>query len=72
MKAVQVHDMIHGLVPQRGTGVAILEAKLQQELVVTLPKVLHQVYIDLKKAHDKLNRDRALQALEGCTTSLRT
>ncbi len=33
--ALQLHDCLHGRLPRRGTGTAIMEAKLQQQLAWT-------------------------------------
>ena len=64
-RSVKLHDILHGFVPHRGTGTAIIEAKLQQELASILDKVLYQLFLDLKKAYDKVDRKRALDTLQG-------
>ena len=61
---VQYHDLLHGFTAHRGTGTAILEAKLQQELAGIRQQPLFHVYLDLKKAYDKLHRGRALDTLQ--------
>lgn len=59
-QVIRFHDAIHGFTKQRGTGTAIIEAKLQQELCHIRNVALYQVYLDLHKAYDKLHRKRAL------------
>ncbi len=62
---IKFHDILHGFTKHRGTGTAIIEAKLQQELASILGVALYQVYLDLKKAYDKLDRTRLDQTLAG-------
>jgi exonuclease III len=62
-KAVRFHDSLHGFTLNRGTGTAMIEAKLQQELANIRQQPLFQVFLDLKKAYDSLDRDRALNTL---------
>ena len=62
---VRFHDMLHGFTPCRGTGTAIIEAKLQQELAHLQRRPLFQIYLDLKKAFDSLDRPRTLDILRG-------
>ena len=45
---VKLHDILHGFVSKRGTGTAILEAKLQQELASIEQAPLFSVFIDLR------------------------
>ena len=59
------HDALHGFVPKRGTGTAISEAKLQMELADIRQTPLYQIFLDLKKAYDTLDRPRTLQILKG-------
>lgn len=60
-QVVKLHDCIHGFTAHRGTGTAIIEAKLQQELASIRSQPLFQVFLDLKKAYDTLDRPRVLQ-----------
>jgi hypothetical protein len=61
---IKYHDLIYGFTSHRGTGTAMIEAKLQQELASINQQPLFQVYLDLKKAYDSLDRPRALQTLK--------
>jgi len=62
-REVKFHDIIHGLVKGRGTSTAIIEAKLQQELANIQRQPLFQIFLDLKKAYDSVDRDRTLNLL---------
>ena len=58
--AVVFHDLVHGFRAQRGTGTAILEIKLAQELACIEQAPLFLAFLDLTKAHDALDREHAL------------
>jgi hypothetical protein len=61
---VKLHDILHGFCKHRGKGIAIIEAKLQQELANIQGNPLYQVFLDLNQAYDTLHRKRALQTLQ--------
>jgi hypothetical protein len=61
--ALQLHDCLHSGFPQRGTGTAIMEAKTQQQLAWAEQELLYQIYLDLRKAYDALDRGRCLEIL---------
>ena len=61
---VKIHDILNGFVNRRGTGTAIIKAKLQQELTLLMDKILYQLFLDLKKAYDKVHRGRSLDTLK--------
>jgi exonuclease III len=63
--AIEFHDGIHGFRRHRGTCTAILEAKLQMQLAANSSCPLFQVFIDLKKAYDSVDRERVLHILCG-------
>jgi hypothetical protein len=63
--ALQLHDCLHGRLPRRGTGTAIMEAKLQQQLASEEQEPLYQIYLDLRKAYDALDRGQCLEILAG-------
>ena len=60
---VEYHDLMHGFISQHGTSAATLEAKLTQELACVLQVALFQVFLDLRKAYDTLDRPRALEVM---------
>ena len=62
--AIEFHPAIHGFRHCRGTGTCILEAKLQMQLASYLCQPLYQIFLDLSKAYDTLDRDRTMSILE--------
>jgi hypothetical protein len=62
--AIQFHPALHGFQHSHGTGTCILEAKLQMQLASYLCQPLYQIFLDLSKAYDTLDRDRTLSILE--------
>ena len=63
--SITFHDVLHGFRTGRGTGTAILEAKLLQQLAAMREEVLYVIFLDLTKAYDALDRSRCLDILEG-------
>lgn len=61
---VRFHDSIHGFRAHRGTSTAIIEAKLAQQLASIEQAPLYEIFLDLKKAYDRLDRERTLAILE--------
>ena len=64
VSGIQWHDAIHGFRTGRGTGTAIIEAKLRMQLAQRSHKPLYMIFLDLKKAYDTLDRDRTMIILE--------
>jgi hypothetical protein len=62
---INLHDALHGFRKKRGTGTAIMEAKLLAQLRCRLDEPLYMIFIDLKKAYDTLDRSQAMRILEG-------
>jgi hypothetical protein len=60
---VEYHDSLHGFRARRGTGTAVLEAKLFQQLATLHQVPIFEVFIDLKKAYDSVDRERLLDTL---------
>jgi hypothetical protein len=65
MSCLKLHDCLHGGLPRRGTGTAIMEVKLNQQLAWVEQAPLYQIYLDLKKAYNTLNQTRCLEILAG-------
>ena len=65
LSQVEFLDGIHGFRPHRGTGTAILEAKLLMQQAFLTGKPLYQIFLDLSKAYDSIDRSRALAILQG-------
>jgi hypothetical protein len=63
--SVILNDCLHGGHPRRGTGTAIMEVKLKQQLVWVDQEPLYQIHLDLRKAYDALDRGRCLEILAG-------
>ena len=62
---ITFHDTVHGFCQGRGTGTAIIEAKLRMQLAQRTTKPRYFVFLDLKKAYDTLDRGRTLAILKG-------
>ena len=63
--SIQFHDVLHEFRSGRGSGTAIMELKLSQELASIDQESLFLVFFDLQKAYDSVERDRLIQTLEG-------
>lgn len=61
---INFDDSLHGFRPQRGTGTAIVEARMNLDYSIQQGRALYQVFLDLKKAYDTLDRQRTLQLLQ--------
>ena len=55
--SVQFHDSLHGFRARRGTGTAIIEAKLFQQLAMADQVAVYEIFLDLSKAYDCVDRD---------------
>ena len=62
---ISFHDAIHGFRTKRGTGTALIEAKLRMQLTMRTRTPLFMIFLDLKKAYDTLDRTQAIRILEG-------
>ncbi len=65
LNAIELHDSLHGCRDGRGTGTAIIEAKLAQQLSYLELKPFYGVFLDLRKAFDAMDRERCILLLEG-------
>ncbi len=65
LSVIKFHDCLHGGLPRRGTGTAIMEVNLQQQLAWVDQEPLYQIYLDLRKAYDALDWGRCLKILAG-------
>ena len=63
--AITYHDLLHGFRAGRGMGTATPEVKLLQPVAELREAVLHEIFLDLHKAYDALDRFRCLGILEG-------
>jgi hypothetical protein len=65
LNAIPIHESLHGCKDGRGTGTAVIEAKLAQQLAHLEQRPFYGVFLDLKKAFDAMDRERCLLVLEG-------
>jgi hypothetical protein len=65
LEAIVLHDSLHGCCNGRGTGAAVIEAKLTQQLAHIEQTPFYGVFIDLKKAFNAMDWERCLLILEG-------
>ena len=64
-ESIDFHPGIHAFRRGRGTGTAILEAKLLMQKAIREGKTLLQVFLDLSKAYDMLDRNRLMDLFAG-------
>jgi hypothetical protein len=55
LSVIELHDCLHSKLLRQGMGTAIMEVKLNQQLVWVEQEPLYQIYLDLKKAYDALD-----------------
>ena len=65
LNGVELHECLHGFRAKRGTGMAIIEAKLAQQLAFQEQAPLYGVFIDLCKVFDSMDRGRCLEVIQG-------
>ena len=66
LKGVEFHNALHGFRQKQGCGTGIIEAKLVQQLVFVEHFPLYNLFLDLRKACNAMDRGRCLQILEDC------
>jgi len=62
--SIEFHDSLHGFRPARGTRTAIIEAKLFQQLAAIERVPAFEIFLDLHKAYDAVDRGRLMEILE--------
>ncbi len=65
LDSIELHDSLHGCCNKRGTGTAIIEAKLAQQLSYLELKPFYGVFLDLRKAFDAMDWEQCIMLLEG-------
>ena len=64
-RSVVLHNTLHGFRAGRCTGTATLEAKLAQQLAGIVHDALFQVFLDVQKVYDSLDRYQCIYILWG-------
>jgi len=64
MRGITFHPDMHRFLPKKGCSTACMEAKLQMQHMYCIGQPLYQIFIDVSKAYDGLDRDRTLQLLQ--------
>ncbi len=60
-----LHESLHSCCDGSGTGTAVMEAKLAQQLAHLEQVPFYGIFLDLKKAFDSMDRKRCLLILGG-------
>ena len=61
---INYQDSFHGFRASRGTGTATLKVKLLRKVAALREAVLHEIFLELYKACDALDRSMCLDTLE--------
>jgi hypothetical protein len=61
---VRFHDGLHECIPRRGIGTALIERKLAMQLAMRDHRPWYQIFLDLTKTFDSIDRERLLTILE--------
>ena len=61
--SVTLHNALDWSMSGKGTGMTTLEAKLVQQLAGLAHEPLFQVFLDVRKAYDSLDRGRCMEIL---------
>ena len=64
-KSVSLHDALHGLRVFRFKRMSTLEAKLMPQLAGIAQKLLFQVFLDVQKAYNSLDRGWCMEIMWG-------
>ena len=62
---VVLHDALYVFFTRRGTGAAMMEIKIAQDIASINQDSLFLVFLDICKAYETLERRQLIQALEG-------
>jgi hypothetical protein len=63
--AIKLHGCLHGFCAGKGRGTATMEVKLAQQLAYQEQEAWYQIFLDLQKAYDAMDRGRCLEILAG-------
>ncbi len=65
LNKIPLHKSLHSCRDGRGTGTAVMEAKLAQQLAHLKQVLFYGVFLDLKKVFDSMDHKRCLLILGG-------
>ncbi len=65
LNRIPLHENLHGCCDGRGTGTAVMEAKLAQQFAHLEQVLFYGVFLNLKKAFDSIDHERCLLILGG-------
>jgi hypothetical protein len=65
LNKIPLHESLHGCRDGHGTGTAVMEAKLAQQLAHLEQVLFYGIFLDLKKASDSIDHKRCLLILGG-------
>ena len=63
-KSITFSEEVHGFRAKRGTNTAIGETKVRMQMVSMSSETTYQIYLDLRKAYDSIDRGRVLQIMK--------
>ena len=72
MSAISFHDTLHMFRAGRGTGTAVLDANILQQITDMREEVLFEIFLDLRKDYDALDQEKALNNLAAYEVGPRT
>ena len=64
IRTINFCDEVHGFRRKRGTFTAIGETKIDMQVATCQSDTLYQVFVDLSKAYDSIDRERVLKLLK--------
>ena len=68
LNVIDLHESLHRCLDRRGTGTAVIEAKLAQHLAHLEQVPFYGLFLDLKKAFNAMDWERCVMILEGYGT----
>ena len=64
-KAISIHAYLHGFRQGMGTVTVTVEVKMVQQMAGIFNKPLFQMFLDVKKAYNSLDRMRCMKIFQG-------
>ena len=60
LDSIKLHRTLHGCRAHCGTGTAVVEAKLEQQLSYLELRPFYGIFLDFKKAFDLISQERCI------------